>query len=73
LQIALECSINELEQFAEVSLHEAPYTFDEILGILNVSADELTNLSIRGNLDRGTKKFLLLINRLNMNFIFLFN
>lgn len=56
LQNALGLTITDLEQLAIDSLHEVPYTFDEVAGILNVSVDELTNTSVRGKLDRGWRR-----------------
>lgn len=57
LQNALGLEISELEQFAIDTLHEIPYTFDEIAGLLNVTVDELINTSIKGNINRGKRRF----------------
>jgi len=46
-------TINEFENFALDTLHEVPYTLDEIAGLLNVTVDELINISLKGNIDRG--------------------
>lgn len=56
LQNALGVTISELEQFAIDTLHEVPYTFDEIAGLLNVTVDELISISLKGNFDRGKTK-----------------
>ena len=53
LQRALSLSISELEKLAINTLHEAPYTFDEIAGLLNVTVDELISISLKGNFDRS--------------------
>jgi hypothetical protein len=42
-----------MEKIVTDTLHEAPYTLDEVAGLLNVTADELVSISLRGNIDRG--------------------
>jgi hypothetical protein len=53
LQNALGLTISELEKLVIDTLHEVPYTFDEIAGLLNVTVDELINISLKGNFDRS--------------------
>ena len=53
LQTALGMSILDLEQFAIDTLHEVPYTFDEIAGLLNVTVEELATTSLKGNFDQS--------------------
>jgi hypothetical protein len=46
-------TISELEQLVIDTLHEVPYTLNEIAGLLNVTVDELISISLKGNIDRG--------------------
>jgi hypothetical protein len=62
LQTALGFSIIELEQFAIDTLHEVPYTLDEVAKLLDVTVDELISISLRPNINRGEIRFL------NINF-----
>ncbi|UJR16376.1 hypothetical protein I4U23_003279 [Adineta vaga] len=55
LQTALGWTINELEKFATDSLHEVPYTLDEVAGLLDVSVDELIAISLKANINREQK------------------
>lgn len=52
LQNALDLAITDLEKFALDTLHEAPYTLDEIAGLLGVSVDELVSISLKPNINR---------------------
>ena len=53
LQNALDLTIDKLEQFTMNTLHELPYTLDEIADLLNVTVDELITISLKGNVDRS--------------------
>ena len=66
LQTALGCTINDLEKFAIDTLHEVPYTLDEIAGLLNVSVDELIQLSLKPNINRGMIVVLLFLNKFDV-------
>ncbi len=60
LQNALGFTLNELEKFAIDTLHEVPYTLDEVAGLLNVSVDELINISLKSTINRGVIVFVFL-------------
>ncbi|CAF3789178.1 unnamed protein product [Adineta steineri] len=55
LQTALNMTINDLEQFALDTLHEIPYTIDDVANLLNVTVDELISISLRPNVKREQK------------------
>jgi hypothetical protein len=39
------------------TLHEVPYTLDEVAGLLNVTVDELVSISLKPNINRGEIRF----------------
>jgi hypothetical protein len=53
LQAILNVSIPELEKIARETLHEQGYYLQEIADFLEIQLDELIELSLRPNVQRG--------------------
>lgn len=56
LQKALNLSLVDFEQAALDHLHDVPYSLDEVAGLLEVSVDELIEISLRPNVNRSERK-----------------